>query len=39
VIALAWRNLWRNKTRTLLTASGIAFAVFLVTVFNGHAGR
>jgi ABC-type lipoprotein release transport system permease subunit len=31
VIALAWRNLWRNKTRTLLTASGIAFAVFLVT--------
>ncbi|NCF33489.1 MAG: hypothetical protein GWP50_07960 [Proteobacteria bacterium] len=31
MIALAWRNLWRNKTRTLLTASGIAFAVFLVT--------
>ncbi len=29
--ALAWRNLWRNKTRTLLTACGIAFAVFLVT--------
>ena len=31
MIALAWRNLWRNKTRTLLTAFGIAFAVFLVT--------
>ena len=31
MIALAWRNLWRNKTRTLLTAGGIAFAVFLVT--------
>lgn len=31
MIALAWRNLWRNKTRTLLTACGIAFAVFLVT--------
>jgi ABC-type lipoprotein release transport system permease subunit len=31
VIALAWRNLWRNKTRTLLTAFGIAFAVFLVS--------
>jgi putative ABC transport system permease protein len=31
VTALAWRNLWRNKTRTLLTACGIAFAVFLVT--------
>ena len=29
--ALAWRNLWRNKTRTLLPACGIAFAVFLVT--------
>ena len=31
MIALAWRNLWRNKTRTLLTAFGIAFAVFLVS--------
>ncbi len=29
-IRLGWRNLWRNKRRTWLTASGIAFAILLV---------
>ncbi len=28
--ALAWRNLWRNRRRTWLTAGGIAFAVWLL---------
>ncbi len=28
--ALAWRNLWRNRRRTWLTVSGIAFAVWFL---------
>ena len=31
-VRIAWRNLWRNRRRTWLTASGIAFAIFLVSV-------
>ena len=32
---LAWRNLWRHKRRTLITASSIAFGVLLVVTFTG----
>ena len=30
---VAWRNLWRSKLRTWMSAGGIAFAVFLVSFF------
>lgn len=30
MLRLGWRNLWRNRRRTWLTAGGVAFAVFLV---------
>ncbi len=30
LFAIAWRNLWRNRRRTWLTAGGIAFAVWML---------
>src|SRR4030067_2988661 len=39
LLRLAWRNLWRHKRRTWLTASAIAFAamllVFMITLQLG----
>ncbi|HFE37544.1 MAG TPA: ABC transporter permease [Gammaproteobacteria bacterium] len=32
---LAWRNLWRRKRRTFITASSIAFGVLLAVTFTG----
>ncbi|MFV1983645.1 MAG: ABC transporter permease [Thiohalomonadales bacterium] len=32
---LAWRNLWRRKRRTLITAFSIAFGVILAVTFTG----
>jgi putative ABC transport system permease protein len=32
VAAIAWRNLWRNRRRTWLSAGGIAFAVWMLII-------
>lgn len=32
---MAWRNLWRNRRRTLVTLSSIAFGIFLAVIMTG----
>ena len=34
LIVMAWRNLWRNRRRTLLTLWSIVFGVFLAVLFT-----
>ena len=35
ILRMAWRNLWRNSTRTLITATAIALAYALYLMANG----
>ncbi len=36
---MAWRNLWRNRRRTILTLSSIVFGVFLAVLFTALQDR
>jgi ABC-type lipoprotein release transport system permease subunit len=37
-LSLGWRNIWRNKRRTLISMSAIGFGLFLVIFYSGLVG-
>ena len=39
IAAVAWRNLWRNRRRTIITLSSIAFGILLSVLFTGLGDR